>query len=342
MSTALSWTELRSSRLDLAALLHFRRSGLSATARRRLRIGSLVIVLLTVAAAVLPAYLGGPQPRDKSGSILAVFPSMCLGFLLLSCISAVASAGGREVIPREQAVAFPVSSMTDHLGALLLAPLNIAWLVQTWALLGFAGYVFGPTRLAAYELPVLLWVVSATALAQVVGWCAEGVRRGRHGIAGFRVLVVVLVGRDRHPGGHRPDGAAARPQPHPLHHQRARRRADRALDAVARRHRLPGRGRPRRGGRRRRARSLGAGPAHARGAPARVRPPPGAPPAPLGPRDDAAHRPHRDLAVGPPASRPDRAGPDARCGRPGRPPGVADADGAAGSGGLRRLPCCSA
>jgi hypothetical protein len=194
VSTALSWTELRSSRLDLAALLHFRRSGLTPTARRRLRIGSLVIVLLTVAAAVGPAYLGGPQPRDQSGSILAVFPSLCLGFLLLSCISAVASAGGREVIPREQAVAFPVSSMTDHLGALLLAPLNIAWLVQTWALLGAAGYTFGPTRLAAYELPVLLWVVSATALAQVVGWCAEGVRRGRHGIAGFRVLVVLLGG----------------------------------------------------------------------------------------------------------------------------------------------------
>ncbi len=136
MSTALSWTELRSSRSDLAALLHFRRSGLDPTARRRLRIGGLVIVLSPWRPPWGPAYLGGPHPRAHSGSILALFPSMCLGFLLLACISAIASAGGREVIPREQAVAFPVSSMTDHLGALLLAPLNIAWLVQTWALLG--------------------------------------------------------------------------------------------------------------------------------------------------------------------------------------------------------------
>jgi hypothetical protein len=194
VSTALSWTELLSSRRDLAALLQFRRSGLNPAARRRLRIGGLALALFTVAAAVGPAYLGGPQPRDQSGAILAVFPSLCLGFLVLACISAIASAGGREVIPREQAVAFPISSMTDHLGALLLAPLNIAWMVQTWALVGAAAYTFGPTHLAAYELPVLLWVVSATALAQVAGWCAEGVRRGRNGILTFRIFVVVLAG----------------------------------------------------------------------------------------------------------------------------------------------------
>jgi hypothetical protein len=194
VSTALSWTELRSSRSDLAALLQFRRSGLNGKARRRLRIGGLVIALITLGAAVGPAYLGGLQPRVHSGSILAVFPSLCLGFLLLACISAVASAGGREVIPREQAVAFPVSSMADHLGALLLAPLNIAWLVQTWVLLGAAAYTFGPTHLAAYEISVLLWVVAATALAQVFGWCAEGIRRGLHGIAIFRVITVVLGG----------------------------------------------------------------------------------------------------------------------------------------------------
>jgi hypothetical protein len=192
--TALSWTELRSSRQDLAALLHFRRSGLNQTARRRLRIGGLVIALFTLGVALGPAYLGGPQPREHSGPILALFPSLCLGFLFLACISAIASAGGREVIPREQAVAFPISSMTDHLGALLLAPLNIAWLVQTWALLGAAAYIFGPTRLPAYELPILLWVVAATALAQVVGWCAEGVRRGRHGIVTFRIFVVLVAG----------------------------------------------------------------------------------------------------------------------------------------------------
>ncbi len=193
MSTALSWTELRSSRRDLAHLLQFRRSGLTAGGRRRLRAVGLVVVVLTVTAAVAPAYLGGAFPRPKSGSILALLPTASLGFLLLAIFTAVASAGGREVVPRDQAVAFPVSTTTDHLGALLLAPLNIAWIIQAWMLLGMTSYALGPTRMWAYEIPLLLWIAAATALAQLVGWFAEGVRRGRHGIAIFRVLVVVLA-----------------------------------------------------------------------------------------------------------------------------------------------------
>jgi hypothetical protein len=153
----------------------------------------LLVLALTVTAAVAPAYLGGDFPRENSGNLLALFPSASLAFLLLATFTAVASAGGREVVPRDQAVAFPVSPTTDHLGALLLAPLNIAWIMQAWLLLGAASYALGPARVWAYEIPVLLWIVAATALAQVAGWLAEGVRRGRHGIGIFRVLVVVFA-----------------------------------------------------------------------------------------------------------------------------------------------------
>ncbi len=200
MSTALSWTELRHGREDLGSLLAFRRSGLSATGRRRIRLGGLLVVLLTTAAVLGPAYLGGEMPRERGGQLLALLPSLCLGFLVLAAFTAVASAGGREIVPRDQAVAFPVSTVTEHLGALLLAPLNIAWIAQSWALLGVTSYALGPKNLWAYELPVLLWILGATALAQVAGWLAEGVRRGPHGIAVFRaflgllgVLGVVLV-----------------------------------------------------------------------------------------------------------------------------------------------------
>lgn len=192
MSTALSWTELRSGQQDLASLLAFRRSGLTTKSRRRLWIVAVVVLGLTLAAIVGPAYLGGDFPRPRSGELLALLPTASLGFLLLATFTAVASAGGREVVPRDQAVVFPVSTTTDHLGALLLAPLNIAWIMQAWMLLGLTSYALGPTRLWAYELPILLWIVTATALAQVVGWLAEGVRRGRHGIAIFRVLVLVV------------------------------------------------------------------------------------------------------------------------------------------------------
>jgi hypothetical protein len=152
-----------------------------------------IVLLLTVAAAAGPAYLGGPQPRDHSGAVLALLPSLCLAFLILALFNAIAAAGGREVIPREQAIAFPVSTTTDHLGALLLAPLNIAWIAQAWTLLGATSYALGADRLWAYEVPILLWIVASTAMAQVVGWLSEGVRRGPHGMVIFRVVVVVLA-----------------------------------------------------------------------------------------------------------------------------------------------------
>ncbi len=192
MSTALSWTELRASGQDLGALLAFRRTGLSRNSGRRLRVAGLVVLVMTVLVMVIPAYFGGDFPREKAGRMLAILPSLCLGFLVLATITAVASAGGREVIPREQAVSFPVSTTTDHLGALLLAPLNIAWIFQAWALLGITAYALGPRVWWAYEIPILLWILAATGIAQVVGWLAEGVRRGRNGIAAFRVVVVLL------------------------------------------------------------------------------------------------------------------------------------------------------
>lgn len=200
MSTAPSWTESllapapattvassgrvpwREAVTDLRSLLAFRSSGLDDRSRRRLRVAGLAVAVLTVLVVVLPAWLGGPQPRPHSGAALALLPSGCLGFLALACLTAVASAGGRELVPRDQAVAFPVSAKTDHLGALLLAPLNIAWLLQSWTLVGVTSYALGPTRLAAYVVPVALWILAATCAAQAVGWLAEGVRRGPHGI----------------------------------------------------------------------------------------------------------------------------------------------------------------
>ena len=193
MSTALSWTELRQSRADLGALLAFRRSALSAPARRRMSVTGSVVLLLTAAAAIVPAYVPGGFPRERSGQLIAILPSMCLGFLVLAVFTAVASAGGREIIPRDQAVAFPVSTTTDHFGALLLAPVNIAWLLQAWTLLGVTSYVLGPHRLWASVLPVIVWILAATSVAQALGWVAEGVRRGPHGIAVFRGITGALA-----------------------------------------------------------------------------------------------------------------------------------------------------
>ncbi len=115
-------------------------------------------------------------------------------FLLLAVISAVASGGGRELLARDPAQIHPISPTSDHLGALLLAPLNIAWLLQAWTLLGATAYGLGPRYLAPAQIVLVLWLFAATAVAQVVAWSLEGVRRLEHGIAAVRLLTVIVLG----------------------------------------------------------------------------------------------------------------------------------------------------
>jgi hypothetical protein len=199
-----SWTELLRGATDLRALLAFRASGLTDRVRARLRIAGTAVLGLTVAAIVVPAYLKEPLHSRDVGDFVAILPSLYLGFLALAVLAAIASGGGREVVPREQAVAFPVSSVTEHLGALLLAPLNIAWLIQAWTVLGMTMYVVGPHDIAASAVPLLLWIAFSTAAGQAIGWVFEGIRRGPHGIliarlvaAAAMIAAVVLVATHR-------------------------------------------------------------------------------------------------------------------------------------------------
>ena len=198
MPTALSSTEVsaRAARepawcrpiRDVGHLLRFR----TAAVRRRSRfwLGIVVMVSFTVGAAVVPAFVASDDDRRLELAVL--LPTAMAGILLISVVSAIASGGGRELVAREQGVALPISPTTDHLGALVLAPLNISWLIQTWVLLGVTSYVVGPTTLGTAHVVMLLWVAIATAVAQVIAWSVEAVRRRRHGVAVMRLVVVGL------------------------------------------------------------------------------------------------------------------------------------------------------
>lgn len=215
MPTALSSTEAREPRRatglketydgalravrDVRPLVAFRAAAVRGRARPVV-LGSFgVIILLSVLAGTIPAYLPGAAGQGtaafaESSEVLLLLPSAYFGVLVISIISAAASGGGRELLPRDQGVAYPVSPATDHLGALMMAPLNIAWLMQSWVVLAATSYVVGPKALAAAQVPVLLWLFVATALAQAVSWGAEWVRRGPAGAWVVRGSVVVLVG----------------------------------------------------------------------------------------------------------------------------------------------------
>jgi hypothetical protein len=176
---------------DLRHLLRFR----GGTIRRRAlfiwAVGFLSV--MTAAVAVVPAYLPGAGDSSRATEFSVLIPTAFAGFLALTIVSSVVSGGGRELLPRDQAVAFPVSPTTDHLGALLLAPLNIAWLLQAWGLLGSTAYAFGAESVYT-SIPVgLLWIATATATAQAIAWTTEAVRRGPHGILIVRGVAAALV-----------------------------------------------------------------------------------------------------------------------------------------------------
>lgn len=184
---------------DVGPLIAFRTSAVRGR-RRGVAVAALgVIVVLTVAFAWLPAYLpgaagtsAGPTGFDSSEAVL-LLPTAYVGVLVISMVSAAAAGGGRELMPRDQGVAFPISPTTDHLGALAMAPLNIAWLLQSWVVLGATAFVMGPHHLFWAQVPVLLWLFVATAVAQLVAWVVEWVRRGRWGAWIMRAVVVALV-----------------------------------------------------------------------------------------------------------------------------------------------------
>ena len=173
---------------DVGHLLRFR----SAAVRRRssFRWAVLAMAAVTLGAAIIPAFVAGDDERRLELAVL--LPVAMAGILLISIVSAVASGGGRELVSGDQGVAFPISPTTDHLGALLLAPLNISWLLQAWGLLGVTSYVVGPGQLLSAQVVMVLWMALATACAQVVAWTVEAVRRRRHGVGVMRTVVVLL------------------------------------------------------------------------------------------------------------------------------------------------------
>jgi len=178
--------------VDVVHLMRFRaRRARNRTTHRWAMAAMLGCTLLV---AVVPAFVPRSDDGSEALSVLTLLPVGFAGFLAVAVISAVVSGGGRELLPRDQATPYPISPTTDHLGALLLAPVNTAWLLQAWLLLGSTAYGLGPTpTLVTAQVVVVLWLAVATSIAQVVAWTMEAIRRRRHGIVVMRALSVTLL-----------------------------------------------------------------------------------------------------------------------------------------------------
>ena len=177
---------------DTRTLLAFRAAHLRGRAARRARLILLVMVAITVAIAWVPQYL--PQGRPTRVQALVLMPTVYLGFLLLTVVAATVAGGGRQLMTRDEAVPYPISTKTDFLAGVVLAPLNIAWVMEAWTLLGALSYGFGRHwQVAPAQVFTVAWIVVATLIGQMVAGVAEWVRRLRGGVLAVRTIGAALA-----------------------------------------------------------------------------------------------------------------------------------------------------
>jgi hypothetical protein len=177
---------------ELRILLTFR---LSTDGRDPRRSVALVLLLAVGLGVVLPVSVAAWAPDRFRDDVTLLSPTLWAFVLVSAVVASLASAGGRELLPRREAVALPVSATADQLGALLLTPLNVAWSVQAVGLLVAAAYVAGvEAPLAPALVATALWLLCSSAVAQLLGWAAELLRTVRHGLVVLRALAVLSAG----------------------------------------------------------------------------------------------------------------------------------------------------
>ncbi|HEU0100774.1 MAG TPA: hypothetical protein VFR07_00475 [Mycobacteriales bacterium] len=162
---ALRWQMTRTPGLRLAIVL-----GMLAA-------GWLLAVCLRSSAGLEPAVLE---------TAVELAPQAYLGFGVLALIAPLTAGGGGEVVPADQLAAYPVRPAAQFLGGLLLAPLNLAWVVQLLVLaVETSCLTLGGSRTAGV-VTTGAYAALATVVGQTLGWTAVGLRQTR---AGRRALL---------------------------------------------------------------------------------------------------------------------------------------------------------
>ena len=159
---------------------------------------SALLVLWLLRAAVGSATALTPPALAAS---LELAPAAFLGFGVLAVIAPLTAGGGSEMVPAAQLVAFPVRPRTQFLGGLLLAPINLVWVLQLLVLAAETSYLTLSGHRAASGLTTTAYVLCLTVLGQALAWTVVGLRQSRagrglvSGAAAVGVLSVVAVVR---------------------------------------------------------------------------------------------------------------------------------------------------
>ena len=165
------------------------------------------MVLGVLAAGwLLSVLLGSADALDQPTLATAVelAPAAYLGFGALALIAPLTAGGGNEVVPPDQLVPYPVRPSTQFFGGLLLAPVNLVWVVQLLVLAALTAYLTIGGSLVRGGVTTAAYVTAITVLGQAVAWVVVGLRQTQRGrrlvaAAGIGLLAAaVLVVRTGH------------------------------------------------------------------------------------------------------------------------------------------------
>jgi hypothetical protein len=164
--------------------------------QRRQRV-AVVVVLGAIAVVAMGAIVVGqvaPDDSDIRFNFALLAPTVFASFFALTVISPASSAGGSELFPSDQLVAYPIKPRTVFASTLLLAPANLAWLTHFLVLLAVTSYVAAPGPLVVLALvTAVVYAVAMTIVGQATAWWLEGVRQQKGGRWALRILAASLV-----------------------------------------------------------------------------------------------------------------------------------------------------
>jgi hypothetical protein len=162
---------------------------------RRVRLGLLLLGACIPVAGVLAVAVGRRLPMDQSFGVALVTPTLFLVAAGVGVLAPLAAGGGNELYPADQLVVYPVRPATVFATSLLLAPLNLAWLVQLIAMLGVTGFITaGSSRLELAVATTLAYLAFVTVAGQAIAWSVVGARQTRTGRRLVWALAATLGG----------------------------------------------------------------------------------------------------------------------------------------------------
>ena len=157
------------------------------------RVAIRLIGLLLIYLLVLAARSAGIYEKAALATAIKLAPQAFLGFGVLAVVAPLTAGGGNELFPPDQLVAFPVTAKAHFIGGLVLAPINLVWLLQIFALVAETAYLTAGGDAFLGAITAVVFVLALTIGGQALAWVVVGVRQTRGGRQGVMAVSAAVL-----------------------------------------------------------------------------------------------------------------------------------------------------